>query len=517
MADTVQAPEKQEIATLEKDVQLFAGYFQRLQNPDRVLQLEANGDLTIYDDIGRDPHVASVLRTRALAVIGKEWKILPVSERRRDTRVAEFVEQTFGGFPFDLSRRAILRGGVLKGFAVSEVMWEMSEGDYTIAAMRPRAQRRWCFEHDGSLRLLTRAAPYEGELVAGPDRMSGPYPRKFQTFVFGDEAETPYGVGLGRELYWPWWFKKHGIKFWLIFADRFGQPTPWGRYPPGTPEAEQTNLLDALQALQTDAAIITPEGMSVELLEAARSSTIDCYETLCDFMNDEMSKSVLGQTATVSGTPGKLGQEDAQENVRLDLVDADGDALCEALNQQIVRWVVDLNFGPQSQYPEMWIQTEEAEDLNSLAERDERLAGLVAIPTRYFRDTYNLPEPKEGEEVATRSAMAVPPPPGNEPPGQFAHRTHCAGCGAPLQFQAGGEPAADPARVMADAALEAAGSNDLVDQAYAILQEVGSFEEFRERLAAAEFDLEATREQLRDARLLGQLAGREAIQREVEE
>ena len=64
--------ERREIASLARDTEIFQGFMQTLQNPDKVLRLECGGDISVYDDIGRDPRIASVLRTRALAVVGKE-------------------------------------------------------------------------------------------------------------------------------------------------------------------------------------------------------------------------------------------------------------------------------------------------------------------------------------------------------------------------------------------------------------------------------------------------------------
>ena len=397
-------PVLDEIATAQKDYDLFSGWATGLTNPDKVLQLECGGDITKYDEMGRDPRIASVLRTRSLAVVGKEWDILPASDDARDIKIAEFVKQVFLSFPFDMSRRAILRGGVLKGYAVSEIMWEVSEGNVWIKSMLPRAQRRFRFDLDSNLRLLTRADMIEGE------NLTASYPHKFQTFVFGDEPETPYGVGLGRELYWPWWFKKHGIKFWLMFAEKFGSPTTVGKYPSGTTSDKQTELLDAAEAVQNESAVIIPEGMSLELLEAARAGTINTYETLCDFMNTEIAIAVLGQSATTEGTAGKLGNEQAQENVRLDLVKADADALSEAINFQTIRWVVDYNFPGVKRYPTMWSRCEEEEDLKALAERDEILHRIVPIPKRYFYETYGIPEPQKGDDVTGGPAQPTPEP-----------------------------------------------------------------------------------------------------------
>ena len=405
-------PNLDEIATAEKDYDLFSGYLNYLPNPDKVLQLELGGDIRKYDDIGRDTHVAGELRTRTLAVVGKEWDVVPGTEgvagagsqdQTQSQKIADYVKQVFLSFQYDTSRRAILRGGVLKGFAVSEIMWEISEGDIFIKDMLHRSQHRFVFTPRNELRLLTMQNLVLGEEV--PEK-------KFQVLTFGDETTTPHGVGLGRELYWPWWFKKNGIKFWLIFCDKFGSPTPIGKYPSGALPEQKKELLAACEAIQTDAGIIHPDTMSLELLEAARAGSINTYESLCNFMNEEMSKSILGQTLTTQvGDTGSYAASQTHNEVRLDIVKADADILCGALNQKVIRWLVDYQFGPQKWYPKMWINCDPGEDLKVRSEVDKAIFDMGYRPTQeYIQETYSV----EVEDVGVNNnPNPFPMPPKN--------------------------------------------------------------------------------------------------------
>ncbi len=388
LAGTAQKPELDEVATLDRDDSaIFSGFLNTLENPDKVLRLEGGGDITTYDDIGRDSRVGANLRTRALAVIGKEWDVTAASDAAIDIRIADYVKQVFLTFAFDRARRAILCGGVLKGFSVAEIMWDYSAGDIFIKEMKFRAQRRFKFGMDESLRLLTADAPSEGI------NLTARYPRKFQLFCFGDEAETPYGVGLGRELYWPWWFKKNGIKFWLQFCERFGNPTPLGKYPRGTNAAGKATLMNALENIRNGATITIPEGMSIDLLQAATSGAVSTQSELTRFMNEEISICILGQSATTQGTQGKLGNDTAQENVREDLVKADADALSEALNTQVVRYLVDYQFPGHGRYPQLWIRAGGEADLKEKSEIDKNLKEVgVKFSRKYFMSTYGLDE-----------------------------------------------------------------------------------------------------------------------------
>ena len=100
-------PISQEIASAATDVDMFQGFLPVMENTDRVLAAESGGNISIYDDIGRDPRVAASLRTRAKAVTGREWQIVPFSQDKKDIAVAEYATSVFTSFPYDRCRRPI--------------------------------------------------------------------------------------------------------------------------------------------------------------------------------------------------------------------------------------------------------------------------------------------------------------------------------------------------------------------------------------------------------------------------
>lgn len=404
-----------EIASAATDVDMFQGWLPVMENPDEVLRLEAGGDISIYDKIGRDPRVAASLRTRAKAVTAREWQIVPFSQEAIDIKIQEYCTEVFKNFPYDRSRRPVLRGGNLKGYAVSEVMWDYSEGDVFIKNMLYRHQRRFRYAPNGDLHLLTLENPYPG-INASRDQATGLLLKKFQVYTFGDEITTPYGNGLGQELYWPWWFKRNGIKYWLVFVEKFAAPTAAGEYPAGTDKGKQQELLSAASSLHSNSAIVYPQGMNLRLIEAARTGSITCYKELADFCNDEMTICILGQTATTSGKPGGLGNADEQQQVLEDYLKDDGDSLCESQNDRqngVIPWLVDYQFPGHGRYPKIEIKTEDEEDAKTLAERDDKLSQAMArsgkkLSLSYYMRVHGLEE-GDIEEIETQ-----PPPPTNK-------------------------------------------------------------------------------------------------------
>ena len=376
-------------------------------NPDQVVQKESGGlGLKLYEEMeAKDGHIRTVMGTRKLSVVGKEWIVEPASDDKEDVRRADFVQQVFKNIKFDKARMAQL-DALMKGFAVSEIIWDISEGDVVIQDFKHRKPWRFVWTLSGELRMLTQAHAIEGKEV----------PReKFWVFIYDQRYESRYGRPLGESLFWPYWFKKSDIKWWLIFNEKFGSPTAVGKYPTNTSKVKQAELLDAAKALQQESAVTIPEGMVIELLEASRRGSMDTYKAFIDWAENLQSKIVLGQTLTTQqGDGGAYALGQVHDQVRTELVKADCDGLCESLNEDVVRQLVDFNFPPSKNgYPKLWIRTEAEKDLKDLAERDKLITEMQgrSLKKEYVEETYSVE--LEDQPVASSAAtFAESPVPG---------------------------------------------------------------------------------------------------------
>jgi phage gp29-like protein len=508
------APATDEVATLEKDIDLFAGWVSRLENPDPVLRAEAAGrGLRLYDEVDRDAHAGSVIQQRIMSVVGKEWEILPAKTVRRSGRpaaaskeqiVAEYVSGVLQNCNFDQARQELLKG-ILYGFYNVEILWTVREGALAVSRFLGKHPRRFVFTPKRELRLLTPQNMIDGEAV--PER-------KFVTFSFGD-SDNPYGTGLGRRLWWPVWFKKHGIKFWMIFLEKFGMPTIVGKYPSGTLPAKQKELMDALEAIQSDTGIKIPNTMDISFLEASRSGKAT-YEQLCEYMDRQISKAVLGQTASADGTPGKFGNEDMQNDVRQELVEADADLLDECLNESLIRWIVDFNFPAVTAYPKIKTFANAKPDLTSRVTVDKTLVVDIGLPVAkaYFYETYGIPEPAPDEELVV--VRASTPGAGratdeNRAEKQFSDAATTAG--------AAFTPDQQVVENLAAASVKAASSALAANEAriLAAVQSASSYEEAMQNLLDLypEMNMDALASVLENAVLGADLFGRWAVGEET--
>jgi phage gp29-like protein len=484
----VTAPPKEirnEIATTLDGRDITRPWVDRLNvNPpdDSVLLERGGGDYTLYREVLRDDHVMAALQQRRRAVIARPWEVRPGGKRAIDKAAADFLRANIETLGWDTICDKMLMG-VFYGFAVGECLWAPDGRYWRLDAIRVRDRRRFGFDGENRLRLKTLQQPL-GELL--PEK-------KFWTFAAGaDHDDAPYGLGLAHWLYWPVWFKRNGHRFWATYLERFGTPAAVGKYPAATPLADQTKLLEALRALRRDAAITVPEGMVIELLEATRSGTAD-YAAFVAQMNAAILVAAIGQTASTQGTPGKLGNDDTQNDVRLDIVKADADLLSASFNATVARWLTEWNF-PGAAAPGIWRIIEEPEDLKARAERDASIYAMGYKPTaRYIEETYG------GEWEAV-----TPKPP--EPPEPKVGDTAAA-----FAAPADADPVdAQVARLAPAADAEIA---RMVDTIQSMLDAADSLEEFRAMLEAAwpRLNSSGLADQLAEAMLAAELAGRAEV------
>lgn len=429
-------PDAAEIATIRSDPNRWH-YGERIENDDPILRARgATRGLALYDEVERDPQVGCELGKRRMALLGREWDVTAGAEDPRAVAAADLVKRALAGARFNQAVEKLL-DAILKGLAVCEVMWVRRAApgggvEIVPAELRGRDPRRFrpmlppqgVVPPEGEpppafqLRLLSRDNPTEGD----------PLPeRKFVAHRFGARYENPWGLGLGSRLFWPVFFKRQGIGFWLSALEKFGQPTGLGKYPAGSSTDDQAKLLDALQAIASEAGVIVPEGMEIELLEAKRAGTFDAYEGLARYMDEDISKVILGQTLTTSaGASGSRALGQVHNEVRLELTKGDADLLSDTLNGSLLRWIVDLNMPGYAAsglpYPSLWWDVSEPEDLAARADRDTKVKQLGFRPTDdYVRETYG--EGWEREAPASRQGRdfgATPRPPADPVAALFA-------------------------------------------------------------------------------------------------
>ncbi|HUS95756.1 MAG TPA: DUF935 family protein [Hyphomicrobiaceae bacterium] len=373
------------------------------------------------DNEEKDDQIAQCLETRKNGVLSRERQIVPASKDSQDAQVAEFVEEVLAGIPNFGNILNELLDAPPHGVAIAETIWQSDGSRIIVENIKPRPPEWFLFNpvtqiQNGPLRLKKNIWDVDGEAI--DEEL-----HKFIVYTFRARFGNRRGRPLLRRLFWPSWIKRQTLKFWLKYAEK-GPGTIAVRYRAGADNSEQTNALKAAEDIAGKVAVAFPEGFEImePLLKAARSVPSDIFKSLVKETCDAaIAKIILGQTLTSQGSESGRGSQalgTVHQDVRLEIVAADAHDLMTVINDQVIRPLVDFNFGPETAAPKWTIQVNEPENLAERSKVDQTAQQMgMPITEQYMRKTYNYPQPEPEDQVLeARQALSLRP--GN----QFSER-----------------------------------------------------------------------------------------------
>ncbi|HLJ87749.1 MAG TPA: DUF935 family protein [Candidatus Angelobacter sp.] len=359
----------------------------------------------------KDDDVGSALEMLKLAVLSREWQILPGDESGPAQDAAQFCKQQVEGLSNFRGVLEALLDAAGYGLSISEVIYDVSSGQAGLSSIHDLPQELFSFNpqymmQSGPLRLLKN--PYAvdgGDLV--PEE-------KFLIFSFRPRSGNRRGRPLLRRVFWPSWFKRQTVRFWLRFAEK-GPGTAAVMYQPGATDDEKSKALAAAEAMIEKVAIAVPSNFQVvkELLTSSRTQNPGVYEKLHDKMNYKIARVILGQTLTTYGNEGGTGSRSQGDVHRkmffLKDIELAGQ-LETIITNQLLRRLTIWNFGPNVPTPKFLIDKEDEEDLVQRIGIDSEAQAMgVPIPKKYMQSRYGIPEPGPQDQVLSPSGAPGAP------------------------------------------------------------------------------------------------------------
>lgn len=395
--ETPKKPPLVEMAGVSSE-DIAASFSDELRLPsDKILSTRGAGDPLIYEKVLADWQCKSTFSQLRLAIVSREWNVDPGGEETRDVEAAEDLKRQLGRIGWDEVSRKMLMG-VWFGYSVGELMLRADGTRIELDQIRVRKSRRFRFDRNGGLRLLTQTNRNPGQLM--PDN-------KFWIFRAGaEDDDDPYGLGLGHYCYWPVFLKRGGIRFWALFAERFAKGTIVGQVPPGATEDDRAKVEKALHVLSNGGQIVISDNVSAEIVQAARSAGGD-YHAWCQYLDEAISKIVLSQTMTTDDGSSR-SQAEVHGGVKLEVVKSFGDLLCESFNAGPAAWLTAWNH-PGAKPPRVWRDFSEATDLDREAKRDKTLHDMGWAPSEdRIVETYGPGYERHGRGAQPPGAPAPP-------------------------------------------------------------------------------------------------------------
>lgn len=352
----------------------------------------------------RDLHYAGVLSTRKRSVVQIDITVEAASDDPEDVRRADIVREWLKRDELADEIFDIL-DAIGKGVSFTEIIWDTSEGQWEPQRLE-RWDPRWMTFDQQTLRKPMIRGGIAGN---GVDEPLPPF--KFIYAQMKAKSGLPLRSGLARIVAWAWMFKAFTQRDWAIFTQTYGQPVRIGKYHDGASKEDRATLMRAVANIAGDCAAIIPASMTMDFIESKNvASGSDLYERRANWLDQQVSKATLGQTATTDAIAGghAVGQEHRQ--VQEDIEAADCKSLQAILNRDLIRRWMDLNFGPSKRYPRLIIARPKQEDLKTLADVLGVLVPLgLRVQSSEVRDKIGLAEPAPGSEVLQPQPAAAPP------------------------------------------------------------------------------------------------------------
>ena len=340
----------------------------------------------------------SVLSTRKLAVSGLQFSVEDADETAPDKKIGDFVRDVLSVRRIDdLIPDAM--DALSKGYACIEIMWDKEGKQWWPKEFIYRDAR--FFRYDvltgQELRIFDMEDPGFG-IPIPPFKMVVHQPKI--------KCGLPIKRGFARLALVPYLCQNYGIRDWMAFAECMGIPLRLGSHPPSATADEKAALLRAVAGIGVDHAGIIPNNMKIDFQNQGTVSGGDkIFSGMVGFFNEEMTIAILGQAASTQGTPGKLGADDAQENVREDIRTNDAKQLCATIDRDLIKPIVDLNFGPQPEgkYPTSKLTLEKPADnqTESAALSVYIDRGLRVKESDILAKFKGLTTPEDGDAVLT--------------------------------------------------------------------------------------------------------------------
>ncbi len=384
-------PTKKLTTEITSNYAYFEQFLTYLPDPADVFVDNPEGAYEVFRKMMLDPHINAKLQQLKDEVLSKEFDIVPADESSKAREIADFVKKAIYENLNIEQDFAELLSAIEYGFSISEVIWKQEGGFWLPDSLKARKQEKFRFNTKGELLYY--------DPIEGWKRLDTTY--KFIIHRHNPQVENPYGTSVLLSCYWPWQFKKAGLKFWLKVAEKFGVPTVLALINGDLPADQKAEVADfvaeALLNIQEDAAVALIGVEDVKTLESKGSA--EDFKELIELCNAEISKAITGEILTADkGNTGSYALAKVHSETLKRRGRKVAKALANTLNRTLIRWIVELNYGKDMLHlvPEFQFDFTEIPEWEQVKDAIDR---GVPVSKEALYSMYNLPKPVNEEDI----------------------------------------------------------------------------------------------------------------------
>ena len=423
-----------EISWSETD--LYKAFYAYGQNPDPVVKHKG---LKIYEDMMEDDQVKACIELRKQARLSTPWSILPgKNESPEAQKYADFITHVLlrmkGVFEDDLYQ---IYSAIEFGFSISELVYELLEdgpfaGKMGLRAIKTREPFNYDFKVDEHGNLLgivyTGAIPNDAETRTGnglatlPQNNSGkimrpgmaqpganylgslefPFPpEKFIIYSYNMKFGNYYGRSDLFSAFRSYLIKKHVMKFWSVWLERYASPFIWAQVKAtaGMKPAALKEIDAFLKLIGTRNAIRVTDDVTLNPIQFSTAGG-DAYEKAIEAHNRFISHAILCPNLlgyTQQQTTGSYALGKKHFDAFVWTLEKMGRDTSEAIvGEQIIKRLINLNFPnvDQDLLPTFKFEGIEEESIESRSRIVTILAqnGFLDPGETWIRDFLTLPK-----------------------------------------------------------------------------------------------------------------------------
>lgn len=406
-----------------------------LLNPQDQLLLEKGGAgmraLDLYLDLATDPHVFACIDKISQEIVSRDWAITPASDSEDDLAIAEWATkmlERLGQNAEDEAESAQLAnsctGGLdeltkalafsmLTGYQIAEVLWALDEsGKPYPQSVKPKDPRRFAFEADSAGRIYLK-------LLTGDNYRGYFLPkRKFIIHSYwAVSSDEPYGMSLGRQIYYPVIWKREAFTYWLTVMDKYADPLAIGRVAESATDDQISAFKSFLAGIGRETSAVLPEGFDISFISTNVSSSMDMFSNLITNCDKHISLAILGEAVTGEQVGSGLGsqREAVGNSIRIMKAKALSDSISTTITNTLLKWAVKYRFGEKAKVPIFTRLFEAKQDISLILQHFQTLNQLgfpisyeqVAELTGYKMDEEKLAKkPKSVSEILQNEGIA---------------------------------------------------------------------------------------------------------------
>lgn len=342
----------------------------------------------------RDTHLASVARTRRLALTGLDWQLTSAAEVQEDVADRALADRVAAGVRDQLSaldgfEEALehLATAIGPNLAVLEILWNP---DGTLADLVPVP----------SSRLIMRPNESPGVFIMTDAEPRGipAEPGKFIVHVPNPRSGSPVAAGLSRVCAFTALVKVYALADWATFAEKFGMPIRAGMYKSGATAEEKRELADMLANMGSSGWSMFSEAVTLTLQESTQRG-VQPYEALLSYCDRQIAIAFLGGHLTVdtAGATGTYAAGAVQNEVRQDIRDDDIRRESRTIRRQLiapmVKWMMAGREAPLPHFERIKPETGDLVQRAELLRKSTQELGMLVESDYAYREL-RIPAPE---------------------------------------------------------------------------------------------------------------------------